>query len=205
MTIFYDPPYDSPIEDSFAKFASKYFSEEINMEAQVVVYTICGKFRVDFVVTDSKGRKTAIECDGKDFHDESRDEWRDSMILGSTDIEEIYRISGKEINYRIEDVFYTLSMWSPWLFNERESYNLSRIATQELTLRSPSPVDTIFSVNYVDNDNQINCFYIEKRHKNIPEGKRQFWQSLFKYAQKLGGGNLDDVIASYRKQFWPKD
>ncbi|OFI66366.1 hypothetical protein [Vibrio cholerae] len=203
MTIFYEPPYDSPIEDSFAKHASKYFSEEVNMEAQVDVHTICGKFRLDFVVTDSKGRKTAIECDGKEFHEKSRDEWRDSMILGSTDIEEIYRISGKEINYRIEDVFYTLSIWSPWLFNERQSYNLSRIATQELTLRAPLSTDTIYSVNYIE-DNQMNCFYIEKRHKNIPEGKRQFWQSLFKFAQKSGGGHLDDIIASYRSHFLPK-
>jgi very-short-patch-repair endonuclease len=205
LTIFYNPPYDSPIEDSFAKFALKYFNQELKMDSQVVVKTICGKFRLDFVVTDAKGRKTVIECDGKEFHEGSRDEWRDAMILGSTDIDEIYRIRGSEINFRIEDVFYILSMWSPWLFDKRQAYNMRCIATQELTQRSLSPTDTIFSVNYVDSDNQMNCFYIEKRHKNIPKGKRQFWQSAFAYAQHVGGGNLDEVIAKFRLQNWPND
>ncbi|MBD6981802.1 MULTISPECIES: hypothetical protein [Vibrio] len=201
MTIFYDPPYDSPIEDTFAKFASKYLKQELEMDSQVVVKTICGTFRLDFVVTDGKGRKTAIECDGKEFHEGSRDEWRDAMILGSTDIEEIYRIRGSEINFSIEDVFYILSIWSPWLFDERQAYNMGCIATEELTKSSPLPTDSTFSLNYIDDNNQMSCFYIVKRHKNIPKGNRQFWQKAFEYAQHVGGGDLDDVIAKFRSSY----
>ena len=201
MPIFYNPPYDSPIEDTFAKFAEKYMSQDMIMNTQVEILTICGKFRPDFVVIAPNGKRTAFECDGKEFHDEDRDEWRDAMILGSSNIDEIYRISGKIITHRIEDVFYALSLWSPWLFDERQKYNLGRIATEEVTKRSILPEDTMFSVNHLDSENnQFNQFYLEKRHKNIPEGKRQYWQSAFSYAQSLGGGNLDDVMSQYRAQ-----
>jgi hypothetical protein len=201
VSIFYCPPYDSPIEDSFAKYAEKYFNQEVSMDTQVEIITICGNYRLDFVVTGTNGKKTAIECDGKEFHNESRDEWRDAMILGSSDIDEIYRIKGKEITYRIEDVFYALSVWSPWLFDDRQKYNLQRIATEEVLKSNILPEDSIFSVNYIDAESeQLNQFYLEKRHKNIPEGMRQFWQVAFNYAQKQGGGNLDEVIAQYRSR-----
>jgi len=201
MSILYEPPYDSPIEDAFAKYAEKYFSLDVALKEQVEVKTICGKFRLDFVVVGSNGKLTGIECDGKDFHEESRDEWRDAMILGTSNIDEIYRISGKEITYRIEDVFFALSKWSPWLFDDRQKYNLSRIASEEVTKRTIQPEDTIFSVNYVDDEsNQLNQFWLEKRHKIIPKGKRQFWQSAFRYAENIGGGNLDEVMSQYRNQ-----
>lgn len=201
MPPLYEPPYDSPIEDTFAKFSEKYLSPDVALNTQVEVKTICGLFRLDFVATDSNGKQTGFECDGKEFHEKSRDEWRDAMILGSSNIDEIYRISGKEITYRIEDVFFVIPKWSPWLFDDRQKYNLSRIASEEVTKRSIEPEDMIFSVNYVDAENShLNQFRLEKRHKFIPKGKRQFWQSAFRYAESIGGGNLDEVMLQYRKQ-----
>jgi hypothetical protein len=201
LSSFYDPPYDSPIEDAFAKSATKFLNREVILYTQVEIPTICGLFRLDFVAIDSDGKKTGFECDGKEFHDESRDEWRDAMILGSSDIDEIYRISGKEITYRIDDVFYSISIWSPWLFDDRQKYNLSRIASEELTKRNVQTEDTVFSVNYVDAESgQLNQFRLEKRHKNIPEGRRQFWQCAFRYAKDLWGGNLDEIMSQYRNQ-----
>ncbi len=201
MSLLYEPPYDSPIEEAFAQSAIRYLSPEVKLKKQVEVPTICGQFRLDFVAIDSNGNKTGFECDGKEFHEESRDEWRDAMILGSSDIDEIYRISGKEITYRIEDVFYAISIWSPGLFDDRQKYNLSRIASEEICKRSIKPEDTVFTVNQVDvESSQLNQFRVEKRHKNIPEGKRQFWQAAFRYAENLGGGNLDEVMSKYRNQ-----
>lgn len=144
MPPLYEPPYDSPIEDTFAKFTEKYFSPEVILNTQVEVTTICGLFRLDFVAIDSNGKQTGFECDGKEFHEESRDEWRDAMILGSSNIDEIYRIGGKEITYRIEDVFWAISNWSPWLFNDRQKYNLSRMASEEVIKREIQLEDTDF-------------------------------------------------------------
>ncbi|VVS92201.1 hypothetical protein [Desulfoluna spongiiphila] len=201
MTVYYKPPYDSPIEDTFARYAEKYLSQDVSMETQVEVTTICGNFRLDFVAIGPNGNRTAFECDGKEFHDESRDEWRDAMILGSCNIDEIYRISGKDITYRTEEVFYALSIWSPWLFDDRQKNNLIRLAAEDVVELGILPEETIFAANYLDvEDNQLNQLYLVKRHKNIPKGRRQFWQAAFKYAQSLGGGSLDEVMANYRKR-----
>lgn len=203
MTIIYNPPYDSPIEDCFAKFATKFVNQTMSMTTQVDISTRFGNYRLDFVITAPNGKKTAIECDGKDFHNESRDEWRDAMILGSSDIHEIYRIKGKEISYRIEDVFYALSVWSPWLFDDRQKYNLQRLASNELRKRTILAEDTILTVNHMDTENeivQLSQFQLEKRHKNIPQGRRQFWQTAFQFAQQHSGSSLDDIIGLYRAQ-----
>lgn len=200
-TYSYKPPYDSPIEDAFAQFLAKYLSASVAVSTQVEFLTICGLFRLDFVVTSSDGRKTGFECDGKEFHDASRDEWRDAMILGSNEIHEIYRVRGKEATYCIEDVFYAISLWSPWLFDDRQKYILSRIASEEITARDIKPEDTTVSVNYIDAETDLmNTFRLEKRHKQIPENRRQFWQSAYLFAKNMGGGNLDEIISLYRNK-----
>lgn len=81
--LIYQPPYDSPIEDAFAYyFVMKYAAEDVDLTTQVEASTICGKFRLDFVLCAREGFRAGVECDGKDFHNPSRDEWRDAMILG---------------------------------------------------------------------------------------------------------------------------
>lgn len=197
----YQPPYDSPIEDAFARNAVKHFDESLDLSAQVEIKTICGFFRVDFLVKALDGRITVIECDGKEFHDEYRDDWRDAMILGSGDINEIYRIRGSDINYRIEDVFYLLSLWSPWLFNDRQKNVLTRIVPEPVTRFRIDPEDTIASFSYTLEDSCELQQIIEKRHKLIPKGKRQFWQAAFKYASELGGGDLDKIMSRHSEQW----
>ena len=76
----YDPPYESPLEDTFARGLSKFLRPGTNLEKQVEVTTICGDFRLDFVATTMAGRRVAYECDGAEFHDAQRDEWRDSVV-----------------------------------------------------------------------------------------------------------------------------
>lgn len=100
----------------FARHATKYFSEDISFETQFEVETIYGKFRLDFVTIDREGVVIGFECDGKEFHGPSRDEWRDAMILGTNKIAKIYRIRGCDINFRAEDIFYVLSVWGSWDF-----------------------------------------------------------------------------------------
>jgi len=75
----YDPPYESPLEDLFAWNAVKYLGETVAFDKQVEVDTICGKFRLDFLAVSPESR-VAFECDGVEYHEPRRDEWRDAMI-----------------------------------------------------------------------------------------------------------------------------
>ena len=198
----YKPPYDSPIEDEFARYAVKYLDETIDFSPQIEMNTICGLFRVDFLASTIDGKTIAIECDGKEFHDEYRDEWRDAMILGSGNIDEIYRIRGSDITYRLEDVFFILSIWSPHLFNERQKYNLSNVASKQISTIQIAQEETILMLSYrLEDTQELQQIKIEKRHKFIPEGKRQFWQAAFKFAKQKGGGNLDQIMNEYSKKW----
>jgi len=93
----YNPSYDSPLEDIFAFNIVKYLDHGVSFRPQVEVNTICEVFRVDFMVQAPGGKKIVFECDGKEFHDAFRDEWRDAMILGAGEADIIYRLRGSTL------------------------------------------------------------------------------------------------------------
>jgi len=202
MTFIYSPPYDSPIEDMFACHLSKFIAKNILVKTQVSVNTICGCFVLDFVLESPRIGKIAIECDGRDFHDESRDEWRDAMILGEKMVDKIYRIRGSDIYYHIYDVLYCISTLESEVMSERGVLHLDSLATSEAKSLEFSRKCDLYSIYYPRNeDDDIEpSLKLEKREIFIPKGERRFWQAAYKFACSIGGGRLDDVIASYRKK-----
>lgn len=128
---YYNPPYDSPIEDEFALNILKYINPEVDFRAQEIIDTTHGRFIIDFVIKIDKCRVIGIECDGKDFHDQYHDEWRDSIILDESDVTEIIRIPGTDIVYHLEDILYIISKWNPEIFSERGLLILPRIISDE--------------------------------------------------------------------------
>lgn len=197
----YHPPYESPIEDDFALNFVKYIKDNIVLNKQVEIDTICGKFRVDFSIESPTQQIIAFECDGKEFHEESRDEWRDAMILGSSDINEIYRLRGSDLTYHMNDILYIISKYIPHIFSERGLINLGHLASKEALSHSLNAYSTIIRVAYISDPPQsVHHIIIERRHKNIPKGKRQFWQASYKFALEHGGGQLDNIISNYRSR-----
>ena len=95
----YRPPYDSPIEDALAYPLAKYLDSDASFRTQQRIKTFCASFRVDFYIAHNS-RRVAIECDGKRFHNSTRDLVRDTLILGSGAVETIFRVQGKDAYYR---------------------------------------------------------------------------------------------------------
>jgi very-short-patch-repair endonuclease len=126
----YLPPYDSPIEDIFAYTAVKRLATSVVLTPQVTVQTIAGNFRLDFVLTHSDF-KIGIECDGKQFHDHARDNCRDTFILGTGQVDAIFRLRGNDIFYRIDDCLYLMSLYYPSYFSKRGMSNLERLCGSE--------------------------------------------------------------------------
>lgn len=197
MTITYLPPYESPIEESFARHFSEYASESISMTTQAHVNTICGLFILDFLITTSNGHRIGIECDGKEFHNESRDEWRDGMILGGAHVDTIYRLRGADIHYRIEDLLLVLCNLEPGLFNSRARARLRTLASDEALRMSANADEDIYSA-FITSEGGMGTLRIEARRRIIPLGQRRFWMTAYKFAVAHKGGNLDDLIATYR-------
>ena len=200
----YDPPYESPLEDVFAWSLSKYIDRDVDLFKQFEAPTICGQFRIDFVAVAPTGYRVAYECDGADFHEDSRDEWRDAMILGAGHVDSIVRLRGQDIVHRINDVLLVASRWDPELFTDRAKHNLNRLASQRSRDfdASDNPCTAIVSYPDKSKDPASPMFIRLFRRTRIdpPDIMRQFWQASFRFAQSLGGGSLDDVIQQYRNR-----
>ena len=123
-------PLESPLEELFAFNLEKYLDSSINLQNQIEVETICGNFRIDFVAY-SKIKRIAFECDGADYHNVARDEWRDAMILGAKAVDVIYRLRGSDLTYHIEDCLYLISKWEPEIFSQRGKINLEILASKK--------------------------------------------------------------------------
>jgi very-short-patch-repair endonuclease len=119
----YEPPYDSPIEDLFAMRLADLLRRDASLERQVEVATHCGTYRIDFVCRCG-GRVIGLECDGREFHDPERDEWRDALIMGTGKVNGIYRFAGSDIHHRLDRALYLLSLAEKSFFTERSLTNL---------------------------------------------------------------------------------
>lgn len=199
----YDPPYDSPIEDAFAWSLGKYIDRNVAVLKQFEAPTICGQFRIDLVVVTPNGHKVAYECDGADFHDESRDEWRDAMILGAACVDVIVRLRGQDIVHRMDDTLLVASRWDPQIYSERGTHHLNRLASSRARNFDPSDDPCAAVISYPDESknpaNPLHIRLLRRTGVNPPGVLRQFWQAAFRFAQSIGGGNLNDIIQQYRR------
>lgn len=196
----YRPQYDSPLEEDFAYHFMKYIEPTISLVPQFEVKTICGNFRVDFVAQGPAGI-IGFECDGKDFHDESRDEWRDAMILGSKGVDSIYRLRGSDLYYHIDDILHIISRWNPELFSQRGLLNLETLASEAVRSDSEEYSKSVAFIRYKEDEKQAPIdVIIRKRFLHSSHNKRQFLETAYNFALSVGGGKLDDVMSQYRAQ-----
>lgn len=126
---FYDPPYDSPIEDEFAYHIVKYLDQGAELIKQFEINTFCAKYRLDFLLTHN-GRNVGIECNGAAYHDRDKDRIRDTLILGSRAVERIFRINGRNIKNNINDCLWLIAKYEPLLFSTRGHANLDQLASK---------------------------------------------------------------------------
>ena len=122
---------ESPIEAILEHALAKFLLGSMKIIRQFKVQADRRIFRMDMVVETPAGKRIGFECDGKDFHDRETDSRRDSLILRTGAVQEICRIPGHAINYRLEDTLYALSLWYPQIFAERGRWSIERNASIE--------------------------------------------------------------------------
>jgi hypothetical protein len=189
---------ESPLEEDFAYHLTKYLDTTISLIPQHEVSTICGTFRIDFVAQGPAGL-IGFECDGKDFHERDRDEWRDAMILGTKSVDAIYRLRGSDIYYHIEDIIYIIARWNTELFSQRGLLNLQTLASDEAKNGIEEAPKSIAMVFYRDEEKSSQVeICIERRSLNSGSYKRQFWEAAYRFACEVGGGKLEEVMTQYR-------
>ena len=126
----YAPPYDSPLEDAFARQLVKHLDPSVRLHTQFEVSTICGTFRIDFVV-ETRSKKVGFECDGKEYHEVWRDECRDALILGSRGVDAIYHFPGAALTYHVNDCLWLATLCDPEIFGDGARGDLDHIASDD--------------------------------------------------------------------------
>ncbi len=162
---FYDPPYDSPIEDELAYNIVKYLDQGVNFVKQYEVRTFCEKkYRLDFFVSHND-TNIGIECDGAVYHDRKKDRIRDTLILGSGLVNRIFRINGRNIFNNINDCLWLIAQYEPLCFSTRGRLNLDTLVSEttkksEIVWRDPF---VVISHEPTEDDDKYWELFLENR------------------------------------------
>jgi len=198
MPPVFKPPYDSPIEGIFAYEFVKVANPEIDLISQHEVSTICGKFILDFLAVSKDGQRIGIECDGKEFHEHERDEFRDAVILGDFPIDSIYRFRGKDIYFSPHDCLYVMLCLDPDLFSVRGKANTMARSSRLIREVEIDPnEEQICRWDYVKGRDPHLALQVDRRSKNHIHKCRTYWMEIYTFASQLGGGDLNDVMQSF--------
>ena len=149
-SLFYDPPYERPLEDEFAWQLVKYLKPISGLRYQVKVETPCANAWIDFVV-ESGARRIGFELGGlrpaarEDLEDAT---YRDALVLGSGTLDVLYRFRGLDLLYRPHDALHVVCAWEPGLFTERGRTNLHTLASPEARACRVRPHETTCRIVY---------------------------------------------------------
>jgi len=181
-------PFESPIEEELVRVLEKHLHESAIVTNQVEVPTPHGTFRLDFLV-EVNGSKVGLEADGKDFHSYDRDMFRDSIILGYSDIHAIYRFRGKEILFYLNDSLFALSTLEPQLFSKR---GLTNLDTLSLLNEGGGRVRVISELVIAQGEwlspHAVSILHVSKDAHN------PIWRRLSNFAKLHPGVSVDDLI-----------
>ena len=146
-SLFYDPPYERPLEDEFAWHLIKYLRPIAGLRYQVKIETPCTNAWVDFIV-EHGARRIGFEIGSLEEGDEEQERYRDALVIGSGALDVLYRFRAADLLYRPHDALHLAAVWDQSLFSERGRINLHTLASPEARLCRPRPHETLARVTY---------------------------------------------------------
>ncbi|GAB5521336.1 MAG: hypothetical protein RhofKO_35870 [Rhodothermales bacterium] len=147
-SLFYDPPYERPLEDEFAWHLVKYLDPVAGLLYQERVETKAGAFWINFVV-ETGLRRIGFEVGELDADaDTQHDHLRDALLVGSDGLDVVYRLRGRDLLYRLHDCLYLVAQWEPKLFSQRGHINLRTLAAPDARAQQPRRSDAILRLSY---------------------------------------------------------
>ena len=193
----------SPLEELFIETLEKYLASEVEILPQYEVNTLAGKFRLDFLLTVNS-KKVAFECDGAEFHDKWHDEWRDSLILGTGNIDAIYRFRGKDIHTFLQDCIYLIYHFDKEFFYDRYSLISSGLISEELKKQMQNfdqKEKIMIGYKAIDEyGNQVGWLGLEigRRDKNDKAGH---WNVLYNVAKNNLGLRIEELMEISKREW----
>ena len=190
---------ESPIEEIFARECCRYISDQADFDYQVEVSTRHERFRVDFVLSLAQ-ETVAVECDGRDFHNPLRDEFRDAVLLGENHFTAVYHFRGCDITFYPADCLWLMSVEYPALFCERGRHQLDYLHELEI-VPLLSQREAIILRNPAEPWRRAWVFRRNIRQKLSPNPYWPYWRTLYEFARRHSGFSLDRVISLWKRRF----
>lgn len=117
-SLFYDPPYERPVDDHLAWHLVKYLAPNCALQYRTVALTPDDCFRVDFLIeqeTPGYGtRRFGLLCGERE--DEEAPCLRDALVVGAGAVDVLYRFREESLERHLQDVLFLVSRWDPALF-----------------------------------------------------------------------------------------
>lgn len=204
MPLIVGPEPDSPIAERMERALLLHLNPKFELHREFPCPTPWANFRVDIVLTDGTTR-IGIECDGEEFHDQSNDETRDSMILGLGLVDTIWRFKGASINFAVHDCLCLLSKIDAHVFTERRCKVLHTQACGSVRDFQPEEHDSLLCQRYDYGEPNIRLeprFLSVVRNSRLPKwsSPRAFWRSIFDEVKDWTHLKFADVLDKRRQE-----
>lgn len=186
----HNAPYESPIEQYLFTKLRSHLLPTVAFTPQVSYGTQCGVFRVDGVLVFEQ-QKIALECDGAEYHDSYRDEWRDAILLGENHVNAVLRFGGSNI---IDVPLVCLSDISRWYSEFFWDRALSMLAAARNEVEFQFENEDYSYGTYTLNGSE-RCFGSSRRFQSE---RREMWRGYYKFAQRNPGKSLDRIVELWK-------
>ncbi len=192
----------NPLELMFINALKIHLSDQTKISFQHEVNTLAGKFSLDFILT-AGNKKIAFACLGQDRDQEWRDIWIDALILGSGEIDTIYRLNNINLKEYLHDCIYMIYHHDKKFFNESYVFHNVQLTSKELKTHLPllSRAERLviyFNATNMNSTAVIDSYTLmERRNKH---GKASHWNVLFDIAKNNPGLNLDQLMELRKKE-----
>ena len=209
----YEYSYDSPIERILGELLAKCLPNNgASVIPQVEVNTTGGDFVLDFLLI-TYGRKYAIECDGKNYHDHFHDLYRDGMLLGEHFVDGMIRFTGRDLTKYPHICLLFLSRIVPSLFNDQSLYALTVNArnerwdaTEDYDPDGKNFYDEFFDENIEDGYGEyeygefgMNIIY---RNNRLPNYHKSLWYRAYTWSKEHEITNWERFVKEYKSRWY---
>ena len=153
-SLFYDPPYERPLEDEFAWHLVKYLNPISGLLYQAPAQTPGGTFWVDFVVecgaASEPVRRIGFEIGDLEpaTPDDEGERLRDALLIGTGALDVLYRFRGPDVLHRLHDCLLLVARRDADLFTHRGRINLETLASPEAAAYRPHRHDATLQLAY---------------------------------------------------------
>jgi hypothetical protein len=161
LTLLYDPPYESELDDVLARHLVAYLVPAASLTYRARLGTGYSSCRFDFLI-DLGTRRIAIDYTDTPHNPEAAlVEDNDALALGSGNVDVVVRVRRQDLEERLFDCLHLVGKWEPCLFTPYGRRVFARRASEAARCALPEPEADLATIHYRGEAAGATCTTIE--------------------------------------------